>query len=133
VAPPRSNLFRNQPNLDIDIDRERASMYGVSISKLQGLLRAAYSQNYVYLVKQPDDQYQVILEVEDADRAKPEDLKQLYVRPDGKDSLIPIRTLTKATTKLGLQAVNHLNQVYHRYLWVRHQAKRGSRRRDRFH
>src|SRR4051794_13001223 len=110
VAPPRSNLFRNQPNLDIDIDRERASTYGVSISKLQGLLRAAYSQNYVYLVKQPDDQYQVILEVEDADRSKPEDLRQLYVRPDGKDTLIPIQTLTKSTTKLGLQAVNHLNQ-----------------------
>jgi HAE1 family hydrophobic/amphiphilic exporter-1 len=32
------------------------------------------------------------------------------VRPDGKDTLIPIRTLTKTTTKLGLQAVNHLNQ-----------------------
>ena len=47
AAPPRSNLFRSQPNLDIDIDRDRASMYGVSISKLQGLLRAAYSQNYV--------------------------------------------------------------------------------------
>jgi HAE1 family hydrophobic/amphiphilic exporter-1 len=110
VAPPRSNLFRNQPNLDIDIDRERASMSGVSIAKLQGLLRAAYSQNYVYLVKQPDDQYQVILEVEDADRSKPEDLRQLYVRPDGKDTLIPIRSLTKSTTRLGLQAVNHLNQ-----------------------
>jgi hydrophobic/amphiphilic exporter-1 (mainly G- bacteria), HAE1 family len=110
VAPPRSNLFRNQPNLDIDVDRERASMYGVSITKLQGLLRAAYSQNYVYLIKQPDDQYQVILEVEDADRAKPEDLRQLYIRPDGKDTLIPIRTLTKTKTNLGLQAVNHLNQ-----------------------
>src|SRR3954447_22670011 len=110
AAPPRSNLFRNQPNLDIDVDRDRASMSGVSISKLQGLLRAAYSQNYVYLIKQPDDQYQVILEVEDADRAKPEDLRQLYIRPDGKDTLIPIQTLTKSTTKLGLQAVNHLNQ-----------------------
>src|SRR3954451_14274050 len=110
AAPPRSNLFRNQPNLDINVDRDRASMYGVSISKLQGLLRAAYSQNYVYLIKQPDDQYQVILEVEDADRAKPEDLRQLYIRPDGKDTLIPIQTLTKSTTKLGLQAVNHLNQ-----------------------
>src|SRR3954453_4812908 len=76
AAPPRSNLFRNQPILDIEVDRDRASMYGVSISKLQGLLRAAYSQNYVYLIKQPDDQYQVILEVEDADRAKPEDLRQ---------------------------------------------------------
>ena len=110
AAPPRSNLFRNQPNLDINVDRDRASMYGVSISKLQGLLRAAYSQNYVYLIKQPDDQYQVILEVDDADRSKPEDLRQLYIRPDGKDTLIPIRTLTKSTTKLGLQAVNHLNQ-----------------------
>ena len=110
AAPPRSNLFRNQPILDIDVDRDRASMYGVSISKLQGLLRAAYSQNYVYLIKQPDDQYQVILEVDDADRSKPEDLRQLYIRPEGKDTLIPIRTLTKSTTKLGLQAVNHLNQ-----------------------
>src|SRR4051794_5367765 len=110
AAPPRSNLFRNQPNLDIDVDRDRASMSGVSITKLQGLLRAAYSQNYVYLIKQADDQYQVILEVEDADRAKPEDLRQLYIRPEGKDTLIPIRTLTKTTTRLGLQAVNHLNQ-----------------------
>lgn len=110
AAPPRSNLFRNQPNLDIDIDRERASSYGVSISKVQSLLRAAYSQNYVYLIKQPDDQYQVILEVEDADRSRPENLGQLYVRPDGKNTLIPIRTLTKAVTRLGLQAVNHLNQ-----------------------
>lgn len=110
AAPPRSNLFRNQPNLDIDIDRDRASTYGVSISKVQSLLRAAYSQNYVYLIKQPDDQYQVILEVEDADRAKPEDLRQLYIRPEGKDTLIPVRTLTKTKTNLGLQAVNHLNQ-----------------------
>ncbi|HSP45018.1 MAG TPA: efflux RND transporter permease subunit, partial [Chthoniobacterales bacterium] len=110
AAPPRSNLFRNQPNLDIEIDRDRASSYGVSIAKVQSLLRAAYSQNYVYLIKQPDDQYQVILEVDDADRSRPENLRELYVRPDGKDTLIPIRTLTKSVTRLGLQAVNHLNQ-----------------------
>jgi HAE1 family hydrophobic/amphiphilic exporter-1 len=110
AAPPRSNLFRNQPNLDIEIDRDRASSYGVSVAKVQSLLRAAYSQNYVYLIKQPDDQYQVILEVDDADRSRPENLRELYVRPDGKDTLIPIRTLTKSSTKLGLQAVNHLNQ-----------------------
>ncbi len=110
VAPPRSNLFRNQPNIDIDIDRDRASTYGVSTAKVQNLLRAAYSQNYVYLIKEADDQYQVILEVDDKDRAGPEDLRQLYVRPDGKDTLIPVRVLTKSTTKLGLQAVNHTNQ-----------------------
>ncbi|MDQ3081646.1 MAG: efflux RND transporter permease subunit, partial [Gemmatimonadota bacterium] len=110
VAPPRSNLFRNQPNVDIEIDRDRASLYGVSTAKLQNLLRAAYSQNFVYLIKEADDQYQVILEVDDAARTGPEDLRQLYVRPDGKDTLIPVNTLTKLSTKLGLQAVNHTNQ-----------------------
>ena len=110
ATPPRSDLFRNTPNLDINIDRDRASVYGVSTAQIESLLRAAYSQNYVYLIKQPDDQYQVILEVEDADRAKPEDLRQLYIRPEGKNTLIPVRTLTKSKTQLGLQAVNHLNQ-----------------------
>ncbi len=110
AAPPRSNLFRNTPNIDIDIDRDRASLYGVSTAKIQNLLRAAYSQNFVYLIKQPDDQYQVILEVKDAERSNPEDLRNLYVKPDGGDKLIPVRTLTKFQTKLGLQSVNHLNQ-----------------------
>jgi HAE1 family hydrophobic/amphiphilic exporter-1 len=111
VGPPRPNLFRNTPNLNIDIDRDRASLYGVSTTKLQDLLRSAYSQNYVYLIKKPDDQYQVILEVEDNDRSSPENLQQLYVKSDGANpKLIPIRTLTKAATKVGLQSVNHTNQ-----------------------
>jgi HAE1 family hydrophobic/amphiphilic exporter-1 len=109
VGPPRPDLFRNTPNLNIDILRDRASLYGVSTTKLQNLLRAAYSQNYVYLVKQPDDQYQVILEVEDSDRAVPEDLRQLYVKSDN-SKLIPIRALTKTEIKVGLQSVNHTNQ-----------------------
>ena len=57
--------------LRIDINRDRAATYGVSTSAIQSLLRNAYSQNYVYLIKQPDDQYQVILEVKDKDRAHP--------------------------------------------------------------
>ena len=68
ASPPRSDLFRNTPNLDINIDRDRAGLYGVSTTKLESLLRAAYSQNYVYLIKQADDQYQVIVEAEDKAR-----------------------------------------------------------------
>lgn len=109
VGPPRPDLFRNTPNLNIDIDRDRASLYGVSTAKLQSLLRAAYSQNYVYLIKQADDQYQVILEVEDSERSSPENLGQLYVKSDT-SKLVPVRTLTKVETKVGLQSVNHTNQ-----------------------
>ncbi|MGI9087226.1 MAG: efflux RND transporter permease subunit [Chthoniobacterales bacterium] len=110
AAPPRSDLFRNTPNLDINIDRDRASIYGVSTAKIESLLRAAYSQNYVYLIKEADDQYQVIVEVEDRDRAAPDDLRHAYVKPDAGGALIPIRAITKASTSLGLQSVNHTNQ-----------------------
>ena len=116
VAPPRPDLQRATPNLDIDIERDRASLLGISATRLQALLRAAYSQNYVYLIKQADDQYQVILEVEDRGRANPDNLGQLYVRSDGvagtagAATLVPVRTVTKSSTKLGLQSVNHTNQ-----------------------
>ncbi len=110
VAPPRPDLQRATPNLDIDIERDRASLLGISATRLQALLRAAYSQNYVYLIKQADDQYQVILEVEDRGRANPDNLSQLYVRSDSGSALVPVRTVTKSSTKLGLQSVNHTNQ-----------------------
>lgn len=110
AAPPRSDLFRNTPNLDINIERDRASLYGVSTTKLQDLLRAAYSQNYVYLIKKADDQYQVILEAADSERSAPSDLRDLYVKSEDGSKLIPVRALTKAETTLGLQSVNHTNQ-----------------------
>ena len=66
-----SDYFNNTPNLDIDIRRDQAKMYGVSETRILALLRNAYSQNYLYLIKKPEDQYQVILEVADAERSKP--------------------------------------------------------------
>lgn len=110
ASPPRSDLFRNTPNLDINIDRDRASLYGVSTVRLESLLRAAYSQNYVYLIKQADDQYQVIVEAEDQARTGPQAFREIYVKPDNGSKLIPIRSVTKSTESLGLQSVNHTNQ-----------------------
>jgi HAE1 family hydrophobic/amphiphilic exporter-1 len=46
-----SDFFNNTPNLDIDLRRDQAKMYGVSESRILSLLRTAYSQNYVYLIK----------------------------------------------------------------------------------
>ena len=79
-------------------------------TQLESLLRAAYSQNYVYLIKQADDQYEVIVEADDAARTGPEDFRQIYVKPDNGDKLIPIRALTRTKETLGLQSVNHINQ-----------------------
>ena len=110
ASPPRSDLFRATPSLDIQIDRDRAGTYGVSTTRLESLLRSAYSQNYVYLIKEPEDQYQVIVEADDQARAGPQDLREVYVKPDAGNAMIPIRAVTKAQEIVGLQSVNHLNQ-----------------------
>src|SRR6059058_2338193 len=129
-ASVRSDYYHSTPNLRIDINRDRAATYGVSTSAIQSLLRNAYSQNYVYLIKQPDDQYQVILEVKDKERAHPDDLDDLYVRSSTSGNfsasgsgggtiatttgnmatLVPLRVVTSTKEVIGPQAVNHLNQ-----------------------
>jgi len=129
-ASVRSDYYHNTPNLKIDINRDRAATYGVSTSAIQSLMRNAYSQNYVYLIKEPDDQYQVILEVNDKARAHPDDLDDLYVRSNtggnfssgsggggtiattsgNMANLVPLRVVTTTSEVIGPQAVNHLNQ-----------------------
>src|SRR5216683_858273 len=129
-ASVRSDYYNSTPNLKIEIDRERAATYGVSTSAIQSLLKNAYSQNYVYLIKQPDDQYQVILKVKDNERAQPRDLDNLYVRSNSGSTisqggapgnsiatttgssadLVPLRAVTSTSQVVGPQAVNHFDQ-----------------------
>jgi HAE1 family hydrophobic/amphiphilic exporter-1 len=105
-----SDYFANTPNLDVELRRDQAKTYGVSEARILSLLRSAYSQNYVYLVKKPQDQYQVILEMQDEARANPEDLSKLYIRSDDGQKLVPLGELVTWKQTLGPQAVNHLNQ-----------------------
>jgi HAE1 family hydrophobic/amphiphilic exporter-1 len=105
-----SDYYNNTPNLNIDIRRDQAKTLGVSEARILSLLRTAYSQNYLYLIKKPEDQYQVILEMADSVREKPEDLALLYIKSDDGKNLVPLRELVAWKTTLGPQVVNHLNQ-----------------------
>jgi HAE1 family hydrophobic/amphiphilic exporter-1 len=108
--PIISDLYISTPSLKIDILRDKAAFYGVSPTSIESLLRNAYSQNYVYLIKKPQDQYQVILEVTPDARSHPEDLAQLYVKSDDGQQNIPLSAVARWEPVLGPQVVNHLNQ-----------------------
>ena len=105
-----SDFFDRTPNLEINIRRDQARTYGVSETRILNLLRNAYSQNYLYLIKKPEDQYQVILEVKDSERAQADNLSLLYIRSDDGKTLVPVSALVDWKTTLGPQSVNHLNQ-----------------------
>jgi hydrophobic/amphiphilic exporter-1 (mainly G- bacteria), HAE1 family len=105
-----SDLYNHTPNLQVDILREQAKLYGVSESRILALLHDAYSQNYSYLIKKPTDQYQVILEVADDKRSDPQDLGKLYIKSDDGQRMVPLNAVTSWHPVIGPQAVNHINQ-----------------------
>jgi hydrophobic/amphiphilic exporter-1 (mainly G- bacteria), HAE1 family len=105
-----SDLFNHTPNLRVDILRNQAKTYGVSETRILNLLHQAYSQNYVYLIKKPTDQYQVILEVADDQRSEPQDLHLLYIKSDDGSRMVPLNALATWHPMLGPQSVNHINQ-----------------------
>ncbi|HEX2230045.1 MAG TPA: efflux RND transporter permease subunit, partial [Candidatus Binatia bacterium] len=105
-----SDFFNNTPNLDIEIRRDQARLHGVTSSRILNLVRSAYAQNYLYLIKKPEDQYRVILEAQDSARSEPQDLSLLYIKSDDGKNLVPLKSLVTWNKSLGPQAVNHLNQ-----------------------
>ena len=105
-----SDLYNHTPSLQIDILRDQAKLYGVSETRILALLHDAYSQNYSYLIKQPTDQYQVILEVADNQRSDPQDLSKLYIKSDDGQRMIPLNAVTSWHPTIGPQSVNHINQ-----------------------
>jgi hydrophobic/amphiphilic exporter-1 (mainly G- bacteria), HAE1 family len=109
AGPPLSDMYLKTPSLKINILRDRASLYGVSAAAIETTLRNAYSQNFVYLIKSAEDQYQVILETKDDVRKHPEDLSKLYVRGEG-GRLVPLSAVATWEETVGPQSVNHLNQ-----------------------
>jgi HAE1 family hydrophobic/amphiphilic exporter-1 len=105
-----SDLYNHTPNLQVDIRRDQAKLYGVSESRILTLLHDAYSQNYSYLIKKATDQYQVILEVADDQRSAPEDLGKLYIKSDDGQRMVPLNAVTSWHPVIGPQSVNHINQ-----------------------
>jgi HAE1 family hydrophobic/amphiphilic exporter-1 len=109
VTLASSDLHLDTPQLTVEIKRDPASTYGISANTIENTLRNAYSQNYVYLIKEPLQQYQVIIEVADDFSRKPEDLAHLWLNSSS-GQLVPMEAVAEWRPSVGPQSVNHINQ-----------------------
>lgn len=74
------NLKFTKPELQIEIDRDKANLLGVSTQNIGQTLQLALSgQRFGYFIMN-GKQYQILGEIARQDRNKPLDLKSLYVR-----------------------------------------------------
>ncbi len=93
----------------IDIDRATASRLGISTADIDNALYNAYGQRLVSTIFTQSNQYRVVLEVNPAEQAGPEALKQLRV-PSSNGSQVPLSAFAKVSERQTPLAINHLDQ-----------------------
>lgn len=92
------NLKFTKPELEIEIDRQKARNVGVSVQEIARTLQLSYSgQRFAYFIRD-GKQYQVVGEMQLADRNEPVNLRMLYVRGDN-GQLIQLDNLVRVVEK----------------------------------
>ena len=105
-----SDLEMANPELRLDIDRDRALLLGVTPERIQDALYSAYGQREVSTIFGANDQYSVLLEYLPEFRSDAGALDRLHLRSDT-GRLVPIGAVTSVREGLGPLSVNHSGQL----------------------
>ena len=105
-----SDLQIKNPQVNVEIDRNKASALGITATQLQTALQAAYSSQQITTIYAPNNQYRVLMELEPEYQQDPASLSLLYIRSSG-SQLVPLRTVSVLSQSMGPLSVNHLGQL----------------------
>jgi hydrophobic/amphiphilic exporter-1 (mainly G- bacteria), HAE1 family len=105
-----SDLQIKNPQVNVNIDRDKASALGVNAAQVEDALYTAYGQRQVSTIYAPNDEYWVVMELDDQYQRDPSALSLLYVR-SSTGNLVPLNAVASLTTSLGPLSVNHLGQL----------------------
>ena len=85
----------NNPELNVEVDRQRAAELGVSVARIEDTLYSAYGSRQVSSIFRSNNTYQVILELDPRTQREPASLGSLYVRSD-QGALVPLTSRRQA-------------------------------------
>jgi len=105
-----SDLQIKNPEILVDLDRERAALLGVSPRDVDEALYDAYGSRQVSTIFTPTNQYWVIMELLPQYQRDVSALQLLNVR-SSKGGLVPVGGVAKLTAGLGPLSVSHSGQV----------------------
>jgi len=105
-----SDLQIARPQVNIEVNRERAAALGVSVQAIEAALGGAYGAQQISTIYTATNQYWVIMEVEGRYQRDPSLLSNLYVR-SSTGALVPLDALSKRTSGVGPLSVTHLGQL----------------------
>ncbi len=105
-----SDLQIRNPQVQVDIDRDRAAALGVTALQVEQALYSAYGSGQVSTVYTPNDQYWVIMELMPQYQRDPTALALLTIRSKS-GALVPLGSVAKLSANVGPLSVNHAGQI----------------------
>ena len=104
-----ADLKFNKPELNITIEREKATSLGLSVLDVSNTVQLALSNRRLAYMLMNGKQYQVIGQVDREDRDEPVDLASFYVR-NNEGRLIQLDNLVKFEERSSPPSVYHYNR-----------------------
>ncbi|MFH1083021.1 MAG: efflux RND transporter permease subunit, partial [Pseudomonadota bacterium] len=105
-----SDLEIKNPQIDIEIQRDKAATLGVTAHQIEDALFSAYSSRQISTIFTANNEYQVILELEPRYQLDPSAINMLYIR-SASGQLVPLNAIATITRGFGPLTLNHLGQL----------------------
>jgi len=105
-----SDLQIANPQVNVEIDRDKAATLGVTAQQVEDALYTAYGMRQISTIYAPNNEYRVIMELLPEYQLDPTALSLLYIR-SSKGNLVPLNTVATLTRNLGPMTINHLGQL----------------------
>ncbi len=106
-----SDYQETRPQMRIDIDRARAADLGVSVQEIGRTLETMMGSRRVTTYVEDGEEYDVVLQAEEAFRAGPTDLTGVYVRSERTRELIPLANLVTLSELAEPGSFNRFNRL----------------------
>ena len=106
-----SNLKETQPQAVVRIDKNRAAALGVSVQNIGRTLATMMSEQRITTYVKDGEEYDVILQAKDDQRAAADDLTNIHVRSERTGELIPLANLVRVDERAGPGTLNRYNRL----------------------
>ncbi len=110
IEDVNSDLRLNNPQIQVDIDRDRVSSLGLTVNQVETALYNSYGTRQISQIYAANNQYAVIMGVAPEFQQDPSALSMLYVRSSS-GKLVPLNTVARVTTGAGPLSVGHTGQL----------------------
>ncbi len=106
-----SDYNERKPQIRVAVDRDRSATLGVSLQNIGRTLETMLGSRIVTTYVDRGQEYRVILQGREQDRATPTDLSNLYVRSETSGRLIPLANLVTLEGRAGPNELNRFERL----------------------